>query len=169
MDQRFTSTQVVKLTGITPRQLQWWDERGIVQPQREGRRRLYSFDDVTEIAVICALRRKGFPLQRVRRIMRFLQKELGRRLAEAVSNGSEYHLLTDGKRIYLENSQRQVIDILKNSRQPLLGVCLSDAVREVRAEIFNRRPARGSQSARVGRGAGWEKQATRGAGKRRSS
>ena len=141
MEQRFTSAEVVKLTGITPRQLQWWDERGIVVPQREGRRRLYSFDDVTEVAVICALRRKGFPLQRVRRIMKFLQKEFGRRLAATVSSGSDYHLLTDGKRIYVENSQRQVIDILKNSRQPLLGVCLSDAVREVRTEIFSRRPA----------------------------
>jgi DNA-binding transcriptional MerR regulator len=155
MDQQFTSAQVVRLTGITPRQLQWWDERGIVVPRREGRRRLYSADDITEIAVICALRRKGFPLQKVRRIMKFLQKELGRRLAEAVSNGCEYHLLTDGKRVYLENSQREVIDILKNSRQPLLSVCLNDAVREVRAEIFNRRPA--------------QKQATRGSGRRRSS
>ena len=155
MDQQFTSAQVVRLTGITPRQLQWWDERGIVVPKREGRRRLYTADDITEIAVICALRRKGFPLQKVRRIMKFLQKELGRRLAEAVSNGSEYHLLTDGKRVYLENSQREVVDILKNSRQPLLGVCLSDAVREVRAEIFNRRPA--------------QKHAARGSGRRRSS
>jgi len=155
MEQQFTSAQVVRLTGITPRQLQWWDERGIVVPRREGRRRLYSAEDITEIAVICALRRKGFALQKVRRIMKFLQKELGRRLAEAVSNGSEYHLLTDGKRIYLENSQREVIDILKNSRQPLLGVCLSDAVREVRAEIFNRRPA--------------QKQSARSANRRRSS
>ncbi len=141
MDKQFTSAEVVRLTGITPRQLQWWDERGIVVPHREGRRRLFSFDDLTEVAVICALRRKGFPLQRVRRIMKFLQKEFGRRLAATVGNGSEYHLLTDGKRIYVENSQRQVIDILKNSRQPLLGVCLSDAVREIRAEIFSRRPA----------------------------
>lgn len=155
MDQRFTSAQVVRLTGITPRQLQWWDERGIVAPQREGRRRLYSVDDVTEVAVICALRRKGFPLQRVRRIMKFLQKEFGRRLAEAVSNGSDYHLLTDGKRIYLEDSERRVIDVLKNSRQPLLGLCLSDAVREVRAEIFSRRPA--------------QKQTPRGADRRKSS
>ncbi len=155
MDQRFTSAQVVKLTGITPRQLQWWDERGIVAPQREGRRRLYSVDDITEVAVICALRRKGFPLQRVRRIMKFLQKEFGRRLAEAVSNGSDYHLLTDGKRVYLEDSERRVIDVLKNSRQPLLGLCLSDAVREVRAEIFSRRPA--------------QKQSARGNDRRRSS
>lgn len=151
----FTSAEVVKLTGITPRQLQWWDERGIVVPRRKAHRRLYSVDDITEIAVICALRRKGFPLQKMRNIMKFLQRELGRRLAEAVSNGSDYHLLTDGKRLYLENSQRQVIDVLKNSRQPLLGVCLSDAVREVRAEIFNRRPV--------------QKQTARAAGRRRSS
>lgn len=140
MDQQFTTAQVVRMTGITPRQLQWWDERGIVVPSREGRRRLYSQDDVTEVAVICALRRKGFPLQRVRRIMKFLQKEFGRRLSATVSSGDEYHLLTDGRRIYVENSQRQVIDILKNSRQPLLGVCLSDAVREVRAEMAAPRP-----------------------------
>ena len=92
----------------------------------------------------------AMPLQRVRRIIKFLQKEFGRRLAEAVSNGSDYHLLTDGKRIYLENSQQQVIDVLKNSRQPLLGICLNDAVREVRAEIFSRRPAQ-SHTAQNGR------------------
>lgn len=141
MEKQFTSAEVVKLTGITPRQLQWWDERGIVVPSRSGRRRVYSPEDLAEVAVICALRRKAFPLQRIRRIMKFLQKEFGRRLAETVTNGSEYHLLTDGKRIYLENSQRQIIDILKNSRQPLLGICLSDAVREIRADAFGRRPA----------------------------
>jgi DNA-binding transcriptional MerR regulator len=141
MNRQLTSAEVVRLTGITPRQLQWWDERGIVVPQRQGRRRLYSADDLTEIAVLCALRKKGFPLQRVRRIMKFLQKEFGGRLAQAVTTGSEYHLLTDGKRIYVENSQSQVIDILKNSRQPLFGVCLTDAVRDVRAELFSRRPA----------------------------
>ena len=155
MEKQFTSAEVVKLTGITPRQLQWWDERGIVAPQREGRRRMYSSEDMAEVAVICALRRKGFPLQRIRRIVKFLQKEFGRRLAEAVTSGSEYHLLTDGKRIYLENSQRQVIDILKNSRQPLLGVCLSDAVREIGVEIFGRRPA--------------QRQGVRRSGKRKSS
>src|SRR5947208_16380498 len=98
MEQRFKSAEVVKLTGITPRQLQWWDERGIVAPQREGRRRLYSADDVTEVAVICSLRRKGFPLQRVRRIMKVLQKEFGRRLAEPVTYASEDQLLTGGER-----------------------------------------------------------------------
>ena len=70
--------------------------------------------------------------------MRYLQRELGKRLVETVTSGSEYHLLTDGKRIYLENSERQIVDLLKNSRQPLLSVCLTDAVEEVRAQIHKR-------------------------------
>ena len=34
MQQQFTSNEVIALTGITARQLQWWDERGIVAPGR---------------------------------------------------------------------------------------------------------------------------------------
>jgi DNA-binding transcriptional MerR regulator len=135
MQQPFTSRDVVSLTGITPRQLQWWDERHIVVPAREGRRRLYSMEDLAEVAVICELRHRGFSLQRVRKVMRFLQREFGKRLAEIVSGTSEYHLLTDGKTLYLETSPRQIVDILKNARQPMLTICLSDTVRQVRAEI----------------------------------
>jgi DNA-binding transcriptional MerR regulator len=143
MQQPFTSRDVVSLTGITLRQLQWWDERRIVVPSREGRRRLYSMEDLAEVAVICELRGRGFSLQRVRKVMRFLQREFGKRLAEIVSGTSEYHLLTDGKTLYLETSPRQIVDILKNSRQPMLTICLSDTVRQVRAEI---RAKKGSAS-----------------------
>ena len=135
MQDRFASRDVVAMTGITPRQLQWWDERGIVVPAREGHKRLYSFEDLSEVAVICELRRRGFSLQRVRKVVRFLQKEFSRRLAETVSGSSDYHLLTDGKTLYLETSPQQIVDILKNSRQPMLAICLSDTVRQVRAVI----------------------------------
>jgi DNA-binding transcriptional MerR regulator len=135
MQEQFTSREVAKLTGTTLRQLQWLDERRIVAPAREGHRRLYSMRDLTELAVISELRRRGFSLQRVRKVMRFLQKEFGKRLAETVSSGSEYHLLTDGNTLYLETSARQIVDILKNTRQPLLAICLSDTVRQVRAVI----------------------------------
>ncbi len=141
MTRAFTSNDVIGLTGITPRQLQWWDERGIVTPSRSGRNRAYSIDDLAEVAVICELRGKGFSLQRVRKVMRFLQRELGKRLVETVSSGSDYHLLTDGAHIYLENSAKQVIDILKNARQPLLSICLSDTVRQIRAEIRGKKPS----------------------------
>ena len=146
MQQPFTSRDVVSLTGITPRQLQWWDERQIVVPAREGRRRLYSMEDLAEVAVICELRHRGFSLQRVRKVMRFLQREFGKRLAEIVSGTSEYHLLTDGKTLYLETSPRQIVDILKNARQPMLTICLSDTVRQVRAEIRAKKNSGASRS-----------------------
>jgi DNA-binding transcriptional MerR regulator len=139
MPDRFPSQQVIALTGITARQLQWWDERGVVKPEREGHRRLYSMQNLTEVAVICQLRRKGFSLQGVRKVMRFLERELGKGLADIVDRNSDVHLLTDGKRLYLETSERQIVDILKNSDQPILGICLSDAVRQVRAEIIARK------------------------------
>ncbi len=139
----FTSQDVIRLTGITARQLQWWDERGIVVPARQGHRRIYSFEDLTEVAVICELRSKGFSLQRMRKVVRFLQKEFSKRLAETVSGSSSYHLLTDGRTLYLETSPQQIVDILKNSRQPMFAICLSDTVRQVKAVISGRkRPGR---------------------------
>ncbi len=139
MQDRFPSQDVIALTGITARQLQWWDERGVVKPERQGHRRLYSMENLTEIAVICELRRKGFSLQGVRKVMRFLEREVGKGLAEIVGCNSDVHLLTDGTHLYLETSARQIVDILKNSSQPILGICLSDAVRQVRADVVARK------------------------------
>lgn len=135
MQDRFTSREVSALTGTTARQLQWWDERGVARPEREGHRRLYSMNQLTEIAVICQLRRKGFSLQGVRKVVRFLDREFGKGLAEILDRNSEIHLLTDGKHLYLETSAKQIVDILKNSDQPILGICLTDAVRQVRAGV----------------------------------
>jgi DNA-binding transcriptional MerR regulator len=139
MQDRFPSHDVIALTGITARQLQWWDERGVVKPEREGHRRLYSMQNLTELAVICELRRKGFSLQGVRKVMRFLEREFKKGLADIVSRNSDVHLLTDGTHLYLETSARQIVDILKNSNQPILGICLSDAVRQVRADVLARK------------------------------
>lgn len=135
MQDRFTSREVIALTGITARQLQWWDERGVVKPEREGHHRRYSTNQLSEIAVICQLRRKGFSLQGVRKVVRFLEREFSKGLSEVVDRNSEIHLLTDGKRLYLETSAQQIVDILKNSDQPILGVCLTDAVRQLRAGV----------------------------------
>src|ERR1700692_810840 len=134
MPDRFPSQEVIALTAVPARQRQWWDERGVVRPERQGHRRLYSMQNVMEMAVICELRRKGFSLQGARKVMRFLQREFGKGLAEIVSRGSDVHLLTDGTHLYLDTSARQIVDILKNYNQPILRICLSDAVRQVRAE-----------------------------------
>ena len=150
MKKQYTSNEVMALTGITGRQLQWWDEQGVVRPQRSGRNRAYSLDDVAELSVICELRERGFSLQRVRKILRFLQRELGEKRISTLGQGGEFHLLTDGKRIYLEDSAHRIVDILRNARQAIFSVCLTDAVRRVQSSA--RALKKGSATVRTSSG-----------------
>jgi len=83
--------------------------------------------------VIAELRRKGFSLQKIRRVLRYLQREMGRRLSDVLTNESALHLLTDGKTIFLEDRQERIIDVLKNAKQPMFLVCVSDQVRRLQA------------------------------------
>jgi hypothetical protein len=66
---------------------------------------------------------------------------MGKRLSEALSATSDVHLLTDGKSIYLEESPNRIIDLLKNARQPMFLVCVTDQVKRLSA-IAERKPAR---------------------------
>ncbi|MBV6430103.1 MAG: putative HTH-type transcriptional regulator [Bryobacteraceae bacterium] len=141
----YTSSEVARLGGVSLRQLQWWDERKVVSPRHEGHKRIYSNEEVVEITVIAELRRKGFSLQKIRRVLRFLQKEMGRRLGDILGTESDLHLVTDGKSIYLEDSNDRIIDILKNARQPMFLVCVTDQIRRINANLrptAPRKPAR---------------------------
>jgi len=151
-ERTFSSSEVSDIAGVSLRQLQWWDERKVVSPRHEGHRRVYYSAEVVEITVIAELRRKGFSLQKIRRVLRFLQKEMGRRLAELLDAGSDLHLVTDGKAIYLEERNERIIDILKNAQQPMFLVCVSDQAR--RLTEMGRKPLRmeaaAARRARVG-------------------
>jgi DNA-binding transcriptional MerR regulator len=140
-EQGYNSAQVARICGVSLRQLQWWDERNVVSPRQNSHKRIYTPEEVIEISVIAELRRKGFSLQKIRRVLRFLQKEMGKRLNEAVQNSAEVHLLTDGKSIYLEDAPGRIIDLLKNARQPMFLVCVTDQMRRLSAEN-SRKPAR---------------------------
>jgi hypothetical protein len=48
--------------------------------------------------------------------------------------------VTDGKSIFLEDRQERIIDILKNARQPMFLVCVSDQAR--RLGESDRKPVR---------------------------
>ncbi len=127
----YTSIDVAGIAEVSLRQLQWWDERKVVSPRHEGHKRIYLAEEVVEITVIAELRRKGFSLQKIRRVIRFLQREMGRRLGDVLSRESGLHLLTDGKSIYLEDQQDRIIDLLKQARQPMFLVCVSDQVKRL--------------------------------------
>ena len=131
----YSSNDVSKITGVSLRQLQWWDEQGVVSPVQRGHRRMYQVHEVVEVSLITELRSKGISLQKIRKVLGFLKNELGGQFLEAIQGGGEVHLLTDGENLYLESSHKSIVDILKSSRQPLIGVCISDQVERLTARV----------------------------------
>lgn len=98
----FTADRVRRLTGLTPRQIQYWDERGFIRPsltkrKGRGRRRLYSFRDLVALKVAAELR-KSFSLQLIRRVADYL-RELDYRNPLA-----ELRFVTLGNRLFFQES-----------------------------------------------------------------
>ena len=131
MSEVFSSQDVTRITGVSLRQLQWWDEQGVVSPTQRGHKRLYKIHEVIEVAVINELRGKGVSLQKIRRVMRFLHKEMGGSLLDSAGNGRDVHLLTDGKHFFLEDDHERIIDIFNHAHQPMISVCVSNQIRRL--------------------------------------
>lgn len=142
----YNGSQVSGIARVSLRQLQWWDERKIVSPAHEGHKRLYSRQETIEISIIAELRRKGFSLQKIRRVLRFMQRELGKRLGDV---GAGLQLLTDGKSIYMEDEHERIIDLLNESDQPMFVISVSDQV--ARVDGSDRPSGKPVASATVGR------------------
>lgn len=89
--QTFTSGQIAHLAGVSLRQLQWWDERDVVNPQHIGHSRQYTERQVVEILAIAELRRKAVSLQVVRRVLHTMK----RKIRDAESLEGVYILMTE--------------------------------------------------------------------------
>lgn len=100
----FESKRVIELTGISVRQLNYWDHAGVVRPSSRigkgrGSRREYSFRDLVSLKVAKKLRDEGISLQRIRKALAYLRKhfpEMEAPLAELrfVTNGVDLFVLT---------------------------------------------------------------------------
>lgn len=74
----FSKHRVSRLTGLSGRQLQYWDEQRFLQPSvsggaGRGRPRLYDFRDLVSLRVAAELRGQGVSLQLIRRVHAHLQ------------------------------------------------------------------------------------------------
>src|SRR5262249_33757747 len=151
-DKTYSSNDVATVADVSLRQLQWWDERKVVSPRHEGHRRVYGAAEVVEITVIAELRRKGFSLQKIRRVLKFMQREMGKRLSEVLGAESDLPLVTADKSIFLKDSHVRIIVTLKTPRQPMFLVCVTDQARRLAAP--ERKPVRtesaAARRARVG-------------------
>jgi DNA-binding transcriptional MerR regulator len=124
----YTSREVAALTGLTARQLQWWDARGVFASSLPAQKteaggftqRRYGPLEVMELMVLADLGRRGFTLARIRKLMTVLRSRFKVRLFEAIEGGGPITLLIDGKQIYARTEAGDIYNVLENPRQPLL-------------------------------------------------
>lgn len=135
----FLSGDVARIAGVSPRQLQWLDERQVVSPRKEGRRRKYAPQQVLEVLTVSALRKKGLSLQKLRRVLRLLRHEWPS-LSGAINGGaSRMYLLTNGDAIHLDTQPQRILEHLAGAKNPMFVVCLSDLAGAIPAEKPRRR------------------------------
>src|SRR5262245_36107292 len=124
----YSAREVAALTGLTARQLQWWDANRIFlsaiasRPTSSGgfTERRYSPVDVLELLALADLRRQGFTPAVLKQMMDTLRDYFRRRLSEALDDAGEVRLLTDGRGLFLRTRQGHIFDLLANPTQPLI-------------------------------------------------
>jgi DNA-binding transcriptional MerR regulator len=124
----YSSREVAAMTGLSARQLQWWDERRLFQsavaskPTAKGgfTERRYTPVDLLELMVLADLRRHGMTVARIRTLLDTLRTRFGIRLFDAVGGAGSVTLLTDGREVYARTSEGAFYNLLRDPAQPLL-------------------------------------------------
>jgi DNA-binding transcriptional MerR regulator len=153
LKRNYSSREVASITGLSARQLQWWDARKLLKPSISPHRteaggfteRRYSPVDLFELAVLADLRRNGLSVSKLRMLLETLRRRFGVRLFDAIGGGGAITLLTDGKAIYARTTSGQFFNLLRAPTQPLLVVGEENSLKELKLRMRSkkRRPNKG--------------------------
>ena len=142
----YSAREVAALTGLTARQLQWWDARKLLSASVASRptpaggfsERRYSPVDLYELSALAELRRRGFTVQRIRKILTVLREQFSIRLFDALGGDGSVTLMVDGVDIYARTDTGAFYNLLQSPEQPLL-VLGEDGFKALRARLSGRK------------------------------
>jgi predicted RNase H-like HicB family nuclease len=127
---------VCRLTGLTQRQVDYWDNIHFIKPSiREatgyGSVRLYSFVDLVQFKVAKTLKDQGISLQKIRRSLAYLKKNF----PDIKKPLAEMKLITDGHTIFALTKNKKVIMDTLSKGQLVLSIALGDIIEELKGEV----------------------------------
>ncbi|MEE9585166.1 MAG: MerR family transcriptional regulator, partial [Candidatus Brocadiales bacterium] len=132
----FNTKAVCNVIGITPRQVQYWDETSFINPSirqatGHGSSRLYSFLDLVQMRVAKALLDGGVSLQKIRKSLEFLRAHA----PEVKSPLAEMRFITDGDTVFVLTKDRdRIVDALSGG-QLVFSIALGDLVKELNGKV----------------------------------
>jgi len=152
----YSSREVSTLTGLSARQLQWWDARRLFIPAIAPKRtpaggfteRRYTTVDVLELQILGDLRRRGFSVSRIRHLLTVLREVFGVRLYEVIGEGETPALLIKGDQLYVRTEDNGLFNIEK----PTQALLMDDEQLSLRPVTVRERRRRSSGSEKPFRG-----------------
>jgi tetratricopeptide (TPR) repeat protein len=129
LDQRFTRSEVERMTGATRRQLDYWSRLGLVRPRVRWGERFFGFSDLVAIETIRRITERRVPAGRLRRAMHALDRQLG----ETSAPLSSLRIAVDGTQIVVHEPGPQGRLLEPISGQFLLNFETAPLDRKVRA------------------------------------
>ncbi|MEE9487519.1 MAG: MerR family transcriptional regulator [Candidatus Brocadiales bacterium] len=132
----FNTKAVCSVIGITPRQVQYWDETDFIKPTirqatGHGSSRLYSFLDLVQMRVAKALLDGGVSLQKIRKSLEFLRAHA----PQVKSPLAEMRFITDGDTVFVLTKDRdKIVDALSGG-QLVFSIALGDLVKELNGKV----------------------------------
>ena len=133
----FNTKTACKIVGVSLRQIQHWDETGLIKPSiREaagkGTIRLYSYTDLIQLKVVKTLRDHRISLQKIRRSLEYLQSHF----PEIKKPLLQLKFLTDGETVFVLTADRK--EILQTlSRQFVFTLAIGELVQELRGQVVS--------------------------------
>jgi predicted RNase H-like HicB family nuclease len=134
----FNSKTVSRITGLSFRQVDYWDRTHFIKPSvREaaghGSVRLYSFNDLVQLKIAKTLMDKGISLQKIRKAINYLKKNM----PGVEKPLAELRFLTDGESLFvITRDKKEIIDALK-SGQLVFSIALGEIVENLKGEIVS--------------------------------
>jgi len=151
----YSAREVAALTGLSARQLQWWDSCRLFMSAVASKRtaaggfteRRYTPVDLLELMVLADLRRHGLSVARIRQLLETLRARFGVRLFDAIGGAGSLTLLTDGKEIYARTESGEFFNVLRDPDQALLVVGNEPQLRALTAKAKGVRKKPGKKKA----------------------
>ena len=132
----FNTNTVIKMTGLTMRQVDYWDRTHFIKPSLKeasghGTARLYSFIDLVQLKVAKTLIDKGVSLQKIRKAITYLKKNF----PDIEKPLAEMRFLTDGETIFVLTNKKGIILDTLSKGQLVFAVAIGEIIEGLKGEV----------------------------------
>ena len=137
-DQGYPGKRAAEITGITYRQLDYWDRTDLVRPSLaratgSGSRRRYSYRDLLELRAVKSLLDAGIRLELVREVFTYLTQHLD-------EDVTRVNLVISGSSVMVRTGEEEIVDLIRHGQGVLNILPLSGVRDQVDARIVELYP-----------------------------